>query len=547
MSKSRSFLILLIIAFSIFNLTFQEPPNETDYPEDDDPENPFNKLDFKNVRTFEDVNYNEIADYDLIYLFFYSKTCEFSQFFIQEYVKAADYCAEKKMKVKFGKIDVESNPTVSGDYGVSSFPIVYLVNKGRKYLFEGIRTKESLLIFLERKLNDDILKIEKLSEINRYLNNSYLVFLSTLKDNTTTIFKSFHNYAKNISRFYFISCLSKECNTKYGEDIILFKDKGKIEYSYLKNYGKFDEAKINSVQHFASIFAVEPGEFLTPRSIDMLYIYEKKSLFYIRNSSIPQQKDFDKIFFELGKELRKKEIYVFTSDRGEELKTNIGDAFSLEPAELPAIAYYILNTGDKDSSIYLYKKINLDLKKFTKEDVKNYISDIEKGKIKRDLYSEPMSESKVVRYVQKIIGKTFDRDVVNSKKNFFLLVVDEDMTSEEKFFMRIMRNLTFRFENDPEKNISLGFLKAEYNEVRGINIKDGDYPKAFLFTNALEKKEVIEFVPRNMSQLSLEEVEQFLLKNLKWKDLSNKYQVNLEEDEETPEPEKKEESSQTDL
>ena len=539
MDKKISILILLIIYLSYLPLCFSQEANSTEniteeeiyeeYDPEKDPENPFNKLDFKNVKEFDDSNYKEISNYDLIFLFFYAKTDSFSQFFIQQYLEAANYCAEKKMKVTFGKVDFNLSPNAVNEYEVNNAPYVYLIYKGKKYFYEGYRTKDALLTFMERKLNDDIIKIQNLSEINKIANFTYLVFLSTVKDNTTMIYKSFYNYAKNNSRFYFLSCLSNECHKKYGEDIILFKNGGLIEHSYLKEYEKFDTAKINSVYHFASIFSVEPAEFLSHRSIDMLFEYEKKTIFYIRKSSEPEQKDKDKLFVELGKELRKKDINVFTVGSAEETDSNIADALSLEPQELPAVVYYVLNTGDKAANIHVFKKINLDLKSLSVEYLKNFISDVDKGKIKRDLYSEPMSQSKVVKYVRKIIGKTFDREVVNCKKNFFLLVVDSDMTKMEKYFMRIMRNLTFRYIRDPERNINLGYLNADMNDARDIKIKGGNYPKAFLYTNALEKKQVIEFIPKNISYFTIEEVEQFLVKNLGWKDLSSKYQINLDE------------------
>lgn len=571
MHKKISILIIFFIYLSYLPFCFsqdtnstesnQEDDNPEDYNPEIDPENPFNKLDFKNVKTFDDSNYTEISSYDLIFLFFYTKSDGFSQFFIEQYLAAADYCAEKKMQVTFGKIDSNLSPNTLNQYEVKYFPSVFLLYKGKKHLYEGYRSKDAILAFLERKLSDDVIQIQKLSEINRYANLTYLVFLSTVKDNTTMVYKSFYNYAKNNSRFYFLSCLSNECHKKYGEDIILFKDGGLIEHSYLKEYEKLDTAKINSVYHFASIFSVEPGEFLSHRSIDMIFEYEKKTIFYIRKSSEPEQKDKDKLFVELGKELRKRDINVFTCGSGEEGDSNIANALSLENEELPAVVYYVLNTGDKAANIHVFKKINLDLKTLTGDFVKNFISDVDKGKIKRDLYSEPMSQSKIVKYVKKIIGKTFDRDVVNCKKNFFLLVVDSDMTKMEKFFMRIMRNLTFRYIKDPEKNIALGFLNAEMNEARDINIKEGNFPKAFLYKNALEKKQVIEFVPKNISYFTLGEVEQFLLKNLGWKDLSNKYQIdpddldreenanneNNQNSETTTEDNKANEKPQTDL
>ena len=189
MDKKISILILLIIYLSYLPLCFSQEANSTEniteeeiyeeYDPEKDPENPFNKLDFKNVKEFNDSNYKEISNYDLIFLFFYAKTDSFSQFFIQQYLEAANYCAEKKMKVTFGKVDFNLSPNAVNEYEVNNAPYVYLIYKGKKYFYEGFyRTKDALLAFMEKKLNDDIIKIQNLSEINKIANFTYLVFLS---------------------------------------------------------------------------------------------------------------------------------------------------------------------------------------------------------------------------------------------------------------------------------------------------------------------------------------------------------------------------------
>ena len=43
-----------------------------------------------------------------------------------------------------------------------------------------------------------------------------------------------------------------------------------------------------------------------------------------------------------------------------------------------------------------------------------------------------------------------------------------------------------------------------------------DFPRTYLFTNAMEKKEMIRFTPKNMSELNLEEFETFLIDKLNW-------------------------------
>ena len=60
-------------------------------------------------------------------------------------------------------------------------------------------------------------------------------------------------------------------------------------------------------------------------------------------------------------------------------------------------------------------------------------------------------------------------------------------------------------------------MNINNNEPRNINANEYDFPRTYLFTNAMEKKEMIRFTPKNMSQLTLEEVESFVIEKLNWK------------------------------
>ena len=59
-------------------------------------------------------------------------------------------------------------------------------------------------------------------------------------------------------------------------------------------------------------------------------------------------------------------------------------------------------------------------------------------------------------------------------------------------------------------------MNINNNEPRNINANEYDFPRAYLFTNAMEKKEMIRFTPKNISELNLEEFETFLVDKLNW-------------------------------
>ena len=51
------------------------------------------------------------------------------------------------------------------------------------------------------------------------------------------------------------------------------------------------------------------------------------------------------------------------------------------------------------------------MSKESKQSILNFIKDVNEGLIKRDLYSEAPSESKMDEGIKYVVGKTFDRDV----------------------------------------------------------------------------------------------------------------------------------------
>ena len=113
------------------------------------------------------------------------------------------------------------------------------------------------------------------------------------------------------------------------------------------------------------------------------------------------------------------------------------------------------------------------------ETIKNFIGDILSGKIQRDLYSEPPSDSGMEDGIKKVVGKTFDRDVVKETKNVFLAVIeDEDYMEEEQKFLRMLRGMSKKYEN---KNLVFAYINIGRNEPRDLEVWGLPFPIGFLY------------------------------------------------------------------
>lgn len=533
MFKISSFLLLSLIILSIINNSKAEQnstnENKTNVSniyekeENDYYYDPFKDFDFGNLIWLDDTNAtSEIKKYDYLYILFYSPWCEHCHIFLPEFVKASKYAEEKNLTIKFAKIDSARSLNITEDYKVEGFPSIYLVTKTDKYFYEGERTKEGLIKFFNRKKNNDLIEFDTLKEINDYINSnssSAIVLLCTLRHEETYLYQSFLNYSKTNQKIDFLKCDKDECVKEYRQDIVLFKKFDEKINKYTIDVGLISEAKLDSVKNFVGTYGIETGAVLNSYEISMMFEHKKKMLFYFRNSSLESQTKYDKIFKELGKEFRSKNIYTVVSDiAGSSVHQSIASAFVIVSKDLPTILYYDLNPNQNETdSAYIYSMRSVTKDELTKEYIKEYINKIKKGKIKKDLFSEPSLDNYDFNGVRYVIGRNYDKHVIEEKNNVLIMFYEGSMIcSECDKILEIMRNLTKKYPVE-EKKIIFSYIDAGKNQPRDINLENETVPLVLLYTNALEEKKIIKFAHKNFTEIKEGEMEDFLSENLKWK------------------------------
>lgn len=489
-------------------------------------EDPYKDIDFGNLINLHDSNFtSEMKKYELIYLMFYSDYCEFCSIFIPQYVAASKYAEENNMTVKFAKIDSSISANITEQYGVTSFPTVYLVNNTEKYLFAGEKSKEGLIKFVDRKSHDDVYDIEKLSEIEKYTNSS-TVILSTLRYFNTMLYFSFFNYSKTNMNVDFVRCLSEECLRKYGHNIVIYKNFDEKINTYTKEVGAVSEAHPDSVKDFFGMYGIEAGAPLTDIEINMMFEHKRKMLFFFRNAYDTEQTKYDKVIKELGLEYRKEKIYTVVADiEGNDLYQNIGQTFVIVPQDLPTLLFYDLGTDENNATmVNIYSIRNATQDQLKKESIKEYIQKIKDKKIREDLYSQPPLEHYNVSGLKYIIGRTYDSDVIEEKKNVFISLIDGSSYCPEcDTILDLMDNLTKIYKPE-ENNIVFAFMDLSRNQPRDVRL-DQPLPIILLYTNAMPDKQIIQFTPKNISEINIGEMEDFLCKNLKWDKKGQKEQT----------------------
>ena len=151
-------------------------------------------------------------------------------------------------------------------------------------------------------------------------------------------------------------------------------------------------------------------------------------------------------------------------------------------------------------------------------------------------------ENYVTDGIKYIIGRTFDKDVIEEKNNVFLTLIDS-YSEETERLLDIMKNLTKKYPTE-ENKIVFAYMDAARNQPRNIDLLDKTLPLVFLYANAMPEKEIYNLTNKNFTEITEGEVEDFLCEKLRWE---KKVKEDKSKDKEKVEPKAKEEKKETDL
>ena len=209
-------------------------------------------------------------------------------------------------------------------------------------------------------------------------------------------------------------------------------------------------------------------------------------------------------------------IYTYVLDIvDDDIFELVAKYFVVSEIELPTIIYYDLLNKKEDSNTY--RLMNVREKNINKKYILDFIEKVKQGKIKKDLHTSFPPKYKEKDGLIYVTGRSYDKDVIENKKNVLILFYDGKKEEEDinKKYKEIMIELSEKYIDNENLNIVFEIIDGRINEPRDIKINNiEDFPLIYLYNNNINNKKRIRFEPNDKNNTNIDEFEKFIFKNL---------------------------------
>ena len=521
------FIFLLLILSSLIYSSHQENDNRDVNEKMKDLFNFFNTLEFNSVVKYDDKNYiTRIKNDKPLFMYVYSSTCYECQETIPIFISFSDFLKKNKTDITMARVNGIENPEFCKDYKIKDYPTLIYIGRDRKVLeFKYEINEYNLLKFVNKKLYGDTLIFETMAEVNKTVadkkyKKGQVFVLSTLAFDYKK--DLFNKIAYENDREIFIQCFSIECYNEYNEDIVIYKDFDEKAILYSEHFKSgSDRLEADKIRKFISRYSVEAGGKLEYEYFLLTKDYKRKMVIYFRDSNDENQVKYDKYIKEAGLELRKKIGYSFVSDiQGNEFMEKIAEDFVISPNELPTLLYVDKINLKERKKCKTYRITNVDLNKLNRDYVLRFVKDIQKNKISRDLKTEfpPEKSDKDNNGLKIIVGRTYDKEVINEKRNILVTFISSIIEYElcNKYLEAVKE---YKQNIEIEDKMVFAVIDGSKNEARGVSFKENELPFIYFYTNGESNKSKYKFKPNDTEKVTKEHLDLFIKEALKGNDV----------------------------
>jgi protein disulfide-isomerase A1 len=188
------------------------------------------------VPILNSVNFNEtLKAHDFLLIFFYTPTAHQARKLFNEYSRAATHFKHNKI-VAFTKVDATAEKELVERFNIVGYPAIEFFIQGDSAPFKGGRSKESIIEWLEKKIEAQAVIIKKLDTLTKLQSDNEVVVLGLFKNTEQEGHLEFNKVTKVIDNIKFALTYEKsifeKLNIKGEKSIVVFKnfDEGRNVY-----------------------------------------------------------------------------------------------------------------------------------------------------------------------------------------------------------------------------------------------------------------------------------------------------------------------------
>jgi len=360
----------------------------------------------KDVLVITTDNWDEAVTADgNVLVEFYAPWCGHCQSLEPEYAKAAGKLKELKSDIKLAKVDATIETKLAEKYGVQGFPTIKFFKKGNAVDYQGGRTSEEIITWLNKKTGPPAKVLEKAEEIKAFVEPKDVAVVGFFTDKESELAKAFISTAEALDDIEFAISTpeaSGEYEVKEDAIVVLKKfDNLRAEYT-----GKAEVAEITKFIRSESLALVT--EF-TDEAAPKIFGGDIKShlLLFISKKSEGFAATYEK-FSESAKTFKGDVLFVYINTDVED-NARVLEFFGLKPADCPTLRLIKL---EGDMTKYVPESNSLET-----ADISAFVQSFMDGKLSPHLMTEEVPEDWDKNPVKILVGKNFEQVALNPEKN----------------------------------------------------------------------------------------------------------------------------------
>jgi len=408
----------------------------------------------------EDTFQAAVDSNEFILVDFYASWCPPCQRLAPEYAKAAATLAGKGSAIKLAKVDAEAEQALSERFEIEGFPTLKYFRSGEPIEYEGGRTEEEIVAWVERKAGPAAASLTSMEEAVAFLSGKEAAVIGFFPDQSSEAATSYCKAADAVDETPFAITSSQEVAEHYkleGDTVLLTKGS---ESDHVVLSEAITEEAVKKFVFIESLPLVltwsqeTAGKmFNGPVKAHLLLLLSEKSETYAAEIEMLKAVARD----------AKGKMLVVTVITEDDEHTRVMRLLDIKESDLPTFRAI---------------KLGEDIEKFVPEDasitaenVKDFVAKLLAGELKPHLKTEEVPEDWDKNGTKVLVGKNFKEVAMDTEKN---VLVDfyADWCPPCQRLAPTIEELGEKFANHPR--VIIAKMDACANEVEEVKIRS--YP-----------------------------------------------------------------------